>query len=126
MLFAPASAGFSKFGAVTKPSAPVVALIVNNAASTPPAIEKPRVWPASGSVAVTVVTAVVFSATEAEAVAPPPFEVIVGGSFWLVTVTAISGDQGWVASSIGSLARNWLFDCTLGPDTICADVRPKN
>ena len=46
--------------------------------------------PASGSVAVTVVTAVVFSATDTLAVAPPPLEVIAGASFWLVTVTAIA------------------------------------
>ena len=46
--------------------------------------------PASGSVAVTVVTAVVFSAIDAAAVSPPPFDVIVGTSFWLVTVIAMA------------------------------------
>jgi hypothetical protein len=43
------------------------------------------------SVAVTVVTAVVFSAIEIAAVAPPPFEVMTGGTFTTaVTVTAIA------------------------------------
>ena len=45
--------------------------------------------PASGSVALTSVTAVVFSATFTVAAAPPPLEVITGGSLTLVTVTAI-------------------------------------
>ena len=49
-----------------------------------------RSVPTSGSVAVTVVTAVVFSAIETAAVSPPPFDVIVGTSFWLVTVTAMA------------------------------------
>jgi hypothetical protein len=49
------------------------------------------VAPASASDAVTVVTAVVFSATLTAAVAPPPFELIAGVlSLTLVTVTAIS------------------------------------
>ena len=36
------------------------------------------------------VTAVLFSAIETEAVAPPPFEVMTGASFALVMVTAIA------------------------------------
>jgi len=52
------------------------------------------VEPASASVAVTVVTAVPFSATETLAVAPAPFEVITGAlSLTSVTVTAIA----WVS-----------------------------
>ena len=48
------------------------------------------------SVAVTVVTAVVFSATLTQAVAPPPFEVMTGAlSLTLVTVTAMA----WVSVS---------------------------
>ena len=43
--------------------------------------------PESGSVAVTVVTAVVFSRIVTAAVAPPPFDVIRGGSFTFVTLT---------------------------------------
>ena len=39
--------------------------------------------------ALTSVTAVVFSATFTVAAAPPPLEVIAGGSLTLVTVTAI-------------------------------------
>ena len=53
--------------------------------SLPPDIEKVRASP-SRSVAVTVVTAVVFSATEIDAVVPPPFDVITGGSS-TVTIT---------------------------------------
>ena len=45
--------------------------------------------PASGSAAVTVVTAVEFSATLTDALAPAPLEVITGASFTLVTVTLI-------------------------------------
>ena len=59
--------------------------------------------PASGSVAVTVVTAVLFSATSSAAVAPPQFEVIAGGwfagaSFTSLTVTAIA----WLSLSAPS------------------------
>src|SRR3954469_21828466 len=71
-------------------SAPVLELIVNLLASAPPAIEYACAAPASGSVAVTVVTVAVFSATLTAAVAPPPFDVIAGGSLTLVTVTAIA------------------------------------
>ena len=46
----------------------------------------------------TVVTAVLFSATLTVAVAPPPFEVMTGASFALVTVTAIA----WVSVSVPS------------------------
>ena len=46
--------------------------------------------PASTSVAVAVVTAVVFSAIVSAAVAPPPSEVKTGASFALTTVTAKS------------------------------------
>ena len=67
-----------------------MASIVNRAASAPPTMLKVTIAPASGSVAVTVVTAVVFSATEAAAVAPPPSDVMTGGSLTLVTVTAIA------------------------------------
>src|SRR5437773_193299 len=87
----PASVGASKFGALTKPSAPVVLLMVNLAASA--RSEERRVgkdW-ASGSPATTVVTAVEFSATLAVAVAPPPFELIAGASLTLVTVTVFAG-----------------------------------
>ena len=45
---------------------------------------------ASGSVAVTVVTAVPFSATVSAAVGPPPLEVIAGASLTFVTVTEIN------------------------------------
>ena len=47
----------------------------------------------------TVVTAVVFSATLTEAVAPPPFEVMTGAlSLTLVTVTAMA----WVSVRVPS------------------------
>ena len=45
---------------------------------------------ASGSVAVTVVTAVEFSEIEMEASAPEPLEVTEGASLTFVTVTAIA------------------------------------
>ena len=64
-----------------KLKAPVLLLIVNLAASAPPLIEYVRVAPASASVAVTVVTAVVFSLTLMAAVIPPPLLVIVGAVF---------------------------------------------
>ena len=72
----------SKLGAFIKLNAPA-ASIVNKAASAPPLIEKACVAPASWSVAVTVSTTVVFSATLTAAA-----EVITGASFTLVTVTA--------------------------------------
>ena len=59
-----------------------------------------NVAPASGSVAVTVVTAVLFSATETAAVAPAPLEVMTGASLTLVTVTAIA----WVSIRLPSEA----------------------
>jgi hypothetical protein len=86
----PTSPGESKLGADTKANTPVAALMVNLEASAPPLIAKVFVAPASGSVDITVVTAVLFSVTLTAAEAPPPFEVIVGASFWLVTVTAIA------------------------------------
>ena len=56
--------------------------------------------PGSGSVAVTVVTAVAFSASVIAAVAPPPFEVMTGASLTLVTVTA----RAWVSvGAVGDL-----------------------
>ena len=88
-LFAPASAGVSKFGAAMKVSIPVLALMVNNTASAPPTIAYVGP-PPSTSVEVTVVTAVWFSAAPTTAVAPPPFDVMTGASFALVTVTAIA------------------------------------
>ena len=82
-LLAPESVGASKFGALAKVRTPVELLMVNFAESAPPLIEYTSVdglatTSGSGSVAVTVVTAVVFSATEIDAVAPPPLLVIVG------------------------------------------------
>ena len=73
------SVGVSKSGAVKKRARPF-ASIVNFEAR--PAIDRiDQRLPGSGSVAVTVVTAVVFSATETAAVFPPPFDAIVGGLF---------------------------------------------
>ena len=46
--------------------------------------------PGSRSTAATVVTALVFSAIETLAVAPPPLLVMAGGSLALVMVTAIA------------------------------------
>ena len=90
MLSPSASVGTSKSGAVTNESAPVAASIANIAASAPPLMLKVSVDAASGSVAVTVVTAVVFSAIDTAAAAPPPLEVMTGASLTLVTVTAIA------------------------------------
>ena len=75
-----------------KLNAPVLALIANFAASAPPTIEKVSVDVGkSASVAVTVVTAVLFSATLTAAVAPPPLLVMAGGlSLTGVTVTAMT------------------------------------
>ena len=63
---------------------------MNLLASAPPMIAQLRVCPTSGSLEVTVVTAVVFSASDTAAVSPPPFEVITGLSLTSVTVTAIA------------------------------------
>src|SRR5688572_5387851 len=63
--------------------------MVNFAASTPPTIEYAGAAPPSGSVATTVVTAVVFSGTDAVAVAPPPLELITGASFAAVIETVV-------------------------------------
>ena len=80
-LSAPASAGASKSGAATKVSTPEVALMANFAASVPPSIAYVSVCAGvSASVAVTVVTAVAFSATEIAAVAPPPLLVMTGAT----------------------------------------------
>ena len=70
----------------------MLALIVNLAASAPPMIEYVSVCAGrSASVAVTVVTAVVFSATLTAALAPPPLLVMTGVlSLTGVTVTAIA------------------------------------
>src|SRR5690349_10355005 len=83
-LFAPASVGASKFGATRKLNTPP-AVIANRAASAPPVMLNVTVAPASGSVAVTVVTAVWFSGALAVAAL-----VIVGASFTFVTVTAMA------------------------------------
>ena len=66
--------------------------MANFAASAPPEIEYVSVSPRrSASVAVTVVTAVEFSATLRAALAPPPFEVITGVlSLTGVTVTEMA------------------------------------
>ena len=101
MLSAPESVGDSKSGAAMKLNAPVVALIVNRPWSAPPARLKVSVAPASGSLAVTVVTAVVFSAMLAVALVPPPPEVIATGSLVLVTVTAMA----WV--SVSAPSETW-------------------
>ena len=66
----------------------MAALIVNFAASAPGTIAYASTAPLSGSLAATVVTAVWFSLTLTEAVARPPFEVISGASFRLLTVMA--------------------------------------
>src|SRR5919108_730969 len=63
-LFAPTSVGVSKSGAALNASAPVLLLMLNLAWSAPPTILNANVDPASGSVAVTVCTAVVFSGTD--------------------------------------------------------------
>ena len=60
----PTSVGTSKSGAETNVRTPVLELIANFAASTPPLIEYVSVVAASTSVAVTVVTAVPFSRSE--------------------------------------------------------------
>ncbi len=81
-----------------KLSTPVPALIVNFAASAPPLIEYVSDGP-STSVAVTVVTAVLFSATFRPALAPPPSLVITGAtSLTSVTVTAMA----WLSVSVPS------------------------
>ena len=87
MLSMPASAGSSKSGAAMKVSSPVDELILKRAASAPPEIEYVRVSAGrSTSVAVTVVTAKVFSAIERL-----PFDVITGIlSSIAVTVTTTS------------------------------------
>ena len=69
--------GASKSGAETKVSAPVVALMVNACVGAADDPVGQRCAP-SASVASTVVTAVVFSATLTEALAPPPLEVMTG------------------------------------------------
>ena len=91
--------GVSASGAATNDNTPVVALMLNLAASAPPVMEKVSVAPASASVATTVVTDVPFSATLTAAVAAPPFEVMIGVlSLTLVTVTAIV----WVSALVPS------------------------
>src|SRR5688572_19649546 len=95
MLSAPASAGDSKSGAEAKASAPEDDPIVNSAASAPPAIENTSVGDASGSVAVTVCTAVVFSTTDAV-----PAEVTVGPSFALVRSIVIVAVSEAVEGSV--------------------------
>ena len=104
------SAGDSKFGAVTKDSAPLDASIWNLAASSPPTIENASDGP-SGSVTVTVVTAVAFSCTLMLAVAPPPFDVMLSGSFCGVTVMAKVCPV--IAGAMPSLTEkpNELLDC---------------
>ena len=57
------SVGRSKFGGAVKLSTPVAGSIVNCEASAPPLIEYVNTVAASGSEAVTVVTAVLFSTT---------------------------------------------------------------
>ena len=99
-------------GAETKLSAPVVELMLNLAASSPPWIENVGPGPASGSVAATVVTAVVFSATGTVALAPPLLEVITGTSFTLVTMTVTA----WVSRSEPSLALT-VTSYLLSPST---------
>ena len=79
------SVGVSKSGAELKVSTPVAGTIEKSPWSSPPVMEKVTVS-ASGSVAVTVVTAVWFSAALTAAVAPPPSEVMTGGSFPSVTI----------------------------------------
>ncbi len=78
--------------------------MANLAASAPPLIEKVSVCAGkSASVAVTVVTAVVFSATLTEAVAPPPLDVISGLlSLPGVTVTAMACESVPPAPSLTS------------------------
>jgi len=61
MLSNPASDGFSKFGADTNVRTPVEPSIVNLSWSAPPLSENVRLDEASASVAVTVVTAELFS-----------------------------------------------------------------
>jgi hypothetical protein len=64
-------------------------LIANFAASAPPLIEYVSVSPGrSASVAVTVVTAVTFSATLTAALAPPPFDEMTGAKS-LIGLTVI-------------------------------------
>ena len=58
---------------------------------------------ASGSVAVTVVTAVPFSARTKRAVARPPSDVMVGVSLPLTIVTAMD----WVTTRLPSEACTW-------------------
>ena len=65
----------------------MAASIENSAASAPPVIDQVICDPASGSAAVRVVAAVVFSLTDTVPVGPPPADVITGASLVLVTVT---------------------------------------
>jgi hypothetical protein len=69
------SLGASKSGGVTNSKTPVVESMLNAAASGPPTIAYSVAGP-SGSVAVTVVTAVVFSAMSMKVRLAPPFDVI--------------------------------------------------
>ena len=83
-----ASLGASWSGAARKLSAPVAASIAKRAASAPPVMLNVSVCAGrSGSVAVTVVTRVVFSTTLRVAMLPPPSLVRTGASLVGVTDT---------------------------------------
>ena len=77
MLLPPASVGASKLRAVLNDNTPLLALMLKAAASAPPAMLKVVAGPL-GSVAVTVVTAMLFSGTLRLALAAPPLLVMVG------------------------------------------------
>jgi len=79
------SVGASWLGATLKWSRPVLVSMMKCPASSPPASVNTSVSP-SGSDAITVVTAVMFSATAMLALAPPPSDVMAGALLVLPTV----------------------------------------
>ena len=93
----PASVGASKSGALTKLRAPVPLSIWKRAASAPPLMRQLSVPTLSPSVAVAVVTAVVFSLTLRLALAPPPSLVMTGA---------------WSLPSVMVTVRAWVSVCT--------------
>src|SRR5690349_18683783 len=102
-LFAPASVGASKFGATRKLNTPP-AVIANRAASAPPVMLNVTVAPASGSVAVTVVTAVWFSGALAVAAL-----VIVGASFTFVRLTVRSEERRVGSASLAVTVTSYTL-----------------
>ena len=82
--------------------------------------------PASTSVAVAVVTTVVFSGMEIAAVAPPPFEVKTGASLALSTVTAKFCTSVKTPSETVICTSYTLFPpASLGFSKSCAAIKAK-